>query len=192
MNQRARLLNSLFKLHSTPKPRTATTTAPGRALPSSTFSCTNWWRTGQPSLSCDCTSQPIYLHQGLSCKQVAAAGSSPAPLPGSSSDLGRWHGSTGAVWFIGIRILPGVLRDSALPQEQATRQTLVMVLSPARHRTAAGSIRSTAPDRAAHGVSTFFCLLLSPTLPLRLGKRCSKHTLQFAWNFSTAQAKISL
>lgn len=78
-NQRARLLNSPFKPRSTPKPRTATTAVPARALPLAA-------RTDGELRHPPC---PARLPApGFGLRAGGHSGDSPVPPPGSSSHLG--------------------------------------------------------------------------------------------------------
>lgn len=112
------------------------------------------------------------LHRGLGCERVSQRG--PALVPGQ---VAVWHSPTGAVWVTSVRVVPGGLSAS-------------LCLGTARLQGAAVPLLLIT---AAQGISTSFCLPLGPTLLLCLGKKNhNKHTLQFAWNFSAAQAEISL
>lgn len=143
MNQRARLLNSLFKRHSIPKPRTATTTVPGRALP---LAALTDGELHNPSCPARLPAPGFGLRAG------GHSGDSSVPPPGSLSDLGWWHRSTRVGFFTSVKISPGVLRGSS----EVMQQTLVMVPSPARHRTATGSVCSAPPDCGCPWCSSFF------------------------------------
>lgn len=56
------------------------------------------------------------------------------------------------------------------------QQTLVMVLSPARHHTAVGFICFTAPDHSYLSYFSVFMTTTGPTLPLLLGKKNAINT----------------
>lgn len=103
MDQRGRLLNYLFEHHYTPKTRAAATGVPGRALSSSTFGCSGWWRAGHRSLSCGCPSQPI------ACSRGWAQGTAPFPrlCPWEAAQLNS------SSLFAGSGILQELLRGSS-------------------------------------------------------------------------------
>lgn len=159
--------------------RAAATGVAGRALPGSTFGCSGWWRAGTPS-------QPHCLLQGLG--SVAAA-----PFPSWQLqcpwELAQFNSSS---LFAGSGILQGLLRgSSALGTGNAAN-------------TGDGALPCKAPHSC--GVHLFHCSWSQLSIIFQCiydnyrsnsstsfgEKKCNKHTLQFAQNFSTAQAKISL